>query len=287
MARADSEDDLLLDRWSYYYAAAGTEISYPSLDRCIFARYPSKKGASHERRLRDLGKRSGGLPRPKLGFQIGQCLRPSLWWSSGPIALWASGQTFAFAGFFASLLSLRPPTPNDLQRISQIRRAFIPTVFDAAPFLDDTFMTAYAEMNPDELDYFRRSMRPLVPEEDEIIEKHRQQAWQVWEVTESELTEFDEAWTHWNAIRHSSVATLEFNHAFRAALSVAKSGVLTQSEREKFAASHLADGVALLGQWPQEPSRRRPIIDDSLQARLTRYSRTFLERFKPKRNSRE
>ncbi len=280
MTRADSEDDFLLDRWSYYYAVAGTEISYPRLDRCILARYPSKKGASHERRLRNLGKRSGGLPRSKLGFQIGQCLHPWLWWSSGPIALWASGQTFAFAGFFASLLSLRPPTSRDFQRVAQLRRAFIPTVFDAAPFLDDTFMTAHAEMNPDELEYFRRSMRPLVPEEDEIIEKERQRAWKAWElVTENELSEFDEAWTRWNAIRDSAVGTREFNHAFRAALSVAKSNTLTQDERETLTVNHLVNGVTLLAGSPQKQRTGQKPTNDSLQARLTRNTRAFLERF--------
>jgi hypothetical protein len=166
MAQRDSDYDLLLDRWHYYYAIAGQEIAYPALDRRLHERDAREKGASHERRLRELGTESGGLPGWKLAFSIGQCLWPLLMWSSGPIALWAAGRTFDFVGFIACLLTLRPPTMKDFQRVTNVRRAFIPTIFDAAPFLDDTYMTAHAEMNIEDLDRFRRGMRPIVPEED-------------------------------------------------------------------------------------------------------------------------
>jgi hypothetical protein len=273
MAQLDSDDDLLLDRWHYYYAIAGQEISYPSLDRRIHTRYYSEEGASHERRLRELGTERGGLPHWRLAFRIGQCLWPLLTWSSGPIALWAAGRTFDFVGFFASLLSLRPPTMKDFQRVANVTRAFTPTIFDAAPFLDDTYVTAHAEMDDEELAYFRRCMRPIVPEIDEIIERDRQNAWRFWEVTEKELKEFDDAWTYWGNIRNSPAAWHELHEAFRAALSLAKAPALMLSERERIAEGHLVNGVLLLLQLPGSNVKRQMSTDEPLQSRLTRYSR--------------
>jgi|HubBroStandDraft_5_1064220.scaffolds.fasta_scaffold04865_4 hypothetical protein len=272
MARSDSEYELLLDRWHYFYAVGAEDMTYPALDRRIQSRYFTKNAHTHERRLRALGNREGGLPRPQLAFEIGQCLWPNYEWSSGPIALWAAGRTSAFVGFIVSLLTTRPAQLIDFQRVSNVRNVFTPTIFDASPSIDDAYVVADAEMNDEQYESFRRSMRPVVPEEDEIAQKQRQEAWRFWKTTDKELEQFDAAWARLSTIATSSMSWQDYPEAFRAALSLASARALTLTEREAAAHKELINGVSSLLSRPDQSTAKHSL--NSLFTRITRYSRS-------------
>lgn len=171
--------------------------------KAVKQRLRGAENVEQYRRLRAMTKQNSGLPRAELAYKIGQALRPMCEWSSGPVALWASGHHRHLTGFLATWwIELERSMPvRDARRLFRAFRA-LPhllgqTTFDLLPYLAETYKLVQTHFDDDKFRDFLMLMEPIVPAREEMLDALRLQARDDLQFDDKRLWQFDQVWKTW------------------------------------------------------------------------------------------
>ena len=229
--------DPIQRRWDTYFRGFVPErVTIGELRRLL---------PQHDSRIRDLAYKEGQKPtkpRANLAWVLGMQFTAYAPWSSGPVALWANGDTEDLAGFFAVFWRRLPQEMYSFaslhlwQLIHALKFIVEDTVFDRVPAIEDVY-SVMEDLPDSQYDRFRTAMRPVVPEMEEIVHRMRLEGRGFWAIDENLRKLFQDAWDDWSKTPR---LIAEDPFEFRSVIEIAgKPSIFSVKERESFFLSQI------------------------------------------------